>query len=258
MSVETREPKSPSTVLLLQILLNIFSEASLISLVFTSSFLCREWTSPEGSLKWLLGRSLTSLDGGKWMAQTFTLPEISYRNAKTTDKAILPVQQKKQSVRAVLVVQAGRRLWINMENSVDPKPWVCSNSRHLNQEHKSFSLSYGSHFSYSFISSRVFNTVEVFLSGANHGPNRDQRGGLGALLLDSGSLVGFKKQCKHIKAWTAYRLLTYQLFSQIHYLKEQSPCIQVQVNPLKQKLWLWHTGLAQSTTVGWWQLEVKT
>jgi len=44
------------------------------------------------------------------MAQTFTLPEISYRNAKATDKAILPVQQKKKSVRAVLVVQAGRRL----------------------------------------------------------------------------------------------------------------------------------------------------
>lgn len=95
MSVETREPKSPSTVLLLQILLNIFSEASLISLVFTSSFLCREWTSPEGSLKWLLGRSLTSLDGGKWMAQTFTLPEISYRNAKTTDKAISQCSRKR-------------------------------------------------------------------------------------------------------------------------------------------------------------------
>lgn len=38
-----------------------------ISLVFTSSFLCHEWTSPAGSLKWLLGRSLTSLDqGNEW------------------------------------------------------------------------------------------------------------------------------------------------------------------------------------------------
>lgn len=85
------------------------------------------------------------------MAQTSTLPEISYRNVKATDNAILPVQQKKKSVRAALVVQGERRLRINMENSADPKLHACSNTRRLNQEHKSFSLSYGSLFSYPFI-----------------------------------------------------------------------------------------------------------
>lgn len=143
-----------------------------ISLVFTSSFLCHEWTSPAGSLKWLLGRSLTSLDqGNEWHRHPLCL-------RLATGMWKLQITQSSQCSRKRS--QWGQHLWCRERGdyeliwkSADPKLRACSNTRRLNQEHKSFSLSYGSLFSYPFIWARVFIALEVFLFGANHGLNRD-------------------------------------------------------------------------------------